>query len=305
MCLRFLLVASVAVAVVGCGESRSEGPIVLNNDRWTVGDSIWFRVAVIDSVHSTDSAYQHSLKNKAVLLTILSTSPSAHVRWQEFGLLHVDQDSASLFKQPEWIPTYQLEYACGPDGRIERLLNYPELRDLSDTLTRVYLSQVSSLTAEQSQSLYEWTMDSARLVDVLMTDAEMLHTPFGMLFSEDTVSWAEIPAMPTAYHGSRYRAERAPNPLCDPTATISFLLRTEVDSIDYGNMAREDDLLAPFMDTVMSRNEPASVFTDCCFDTLRDFPTLVEQVMRFSMKGLDLKRTTIIHLDERWTSLGL
>ena len=295
----FVLVPSIII--IACGQRSPGKPVLLDNNRWVVGDSIWLRVTTVDSVRSADSTYEHHKRNKAVLVTVSGIGEEARIQWQEFGAMDMSSDSAFLFEQPLWFPSTRLEYRCDAHGAIAHLLNYPEVRSIADTLIRTYMSLVQEVTPEQSDRLYEWTMDSSRLMDGLMSDAELFHYAYGLYFTGDTGHWELVPDIDKALHGARFRAELIPNPLCDPATTVSFLLRAETDSVNYHELLTGTDLFAPMIDTFLAQEEPVSVSVDCCFDTLRDFPILIEEELRMGMKDLAFKRTKSIHLDARWT----
>ncbi len=299
MGVRLLLTGTVIGVLIGCGGPKRDVPIMLSNDKWTTGDTLWLRVVSADSVFSADSIGEGRRKEKYVRLVVLDTGMSARIEWQEFGVMTVEEDTTIPPGPGYFFPSTRMVYACQSDGSIDRLLNYPEMHARLDTMLNIYLDQAKTLLPDMREKLLAWGLDSARVTEHVLTDPELFHRSFGFTLTDSTKVEGALDLLDPALSPIRVRIERTHNALCDPITHVALHGHVEVDTVDFDQFMAGIDLLAPFLDTMGPVREAVDVTFDVCFDTTSGMPAYVEQVMSSRFWGHRIKKTTVIYRDER------
>lgn len=256
---------------------------MLDSSAWVPGSTFLFDQYSTDSVIGLDSSYQIRDRKSIVSFHIVDTTGGATIEWIEYMSVQDDMEDHGVSADAGWFPFMRLVYRCDQNGALEHLLNYPELKANTDSLTTLYIDS-SPLTEEQRadptyQRMVQQLLDSAVMTDRLMQVPKLLHLFHGY----QAFSGSGLDSIQMTFHGIdlTLHLEALDSDLCGENATPLFAWMTG----QLSDMEEREEFspwsAIPMIDSLLSTAGPLHVKVHSCFDHGIGLPFSSE--IRFAM----------------------
>ncbi|MBL7980361.1 MAG: hypothetical protein JNL52_00990 [Flavobacteriales bacterium] len=247
-------------------------------------------------MYTPDSSYLKKKTDKAIRFSIIDTIGGATIEWLEYQLLE-RSDTGSTVGPAEWVPMYRIVYKCDTDGNISSVVNYAEVKAQVDTLINAYISHLASSDVQLSQRIMEGFMDSSWVMTSLLREAELIHRPFGLTFTDlDTLSLVSLQE-----HSEEwllpYFMIRTNDPICQE-GNVSFRGWGDVGTVDLKSFLNERLGQLDQIDTIAIPQATGREEMTVCIDTLRSLPTYLNMQRRMILDEAELRQRVIIYEDQ-------
>lgn len=299
-----VLVAAAIFPFVGCTDRETKsGSVAFVMKNWNQNDQHWFSIHLVDSVIGVDSNYVKRRADKAIRFTVLDMVDGATVEWLEMHLMTPLIDTSGPWSdEREWVQTFRIVYHCDPEGSIDRILNYPEVREASNAMIATYIDQIGmSMTDPVVDQIVSGFSDSAWVVSRLMSEASLIHALFGIELTHgdtlETLTWQQ-------YSEERvvpYLITLNDDPFCRE-GEISIKGWGGTGNMDLRSFLSEKTGPWPLLDTVDLPMVQGEESMEVCFDTSLSLPNYLLHARSVTIDNSLLAQRVTIELRKDWST---